>query len=82
VRELNVPVSERIDQLRINLERARWVLAQVSNGDLVIADFAGYGVRVLRDGKVIWRARAIAGQPVRQTPEFRADITNIVFNPN
>ena len=81
LRELNVPVSARIDQLRINLERARWVLPQVSDGDLVIADIAGYGVRLLRDGKVIWRARAIVGQPFRQTPEFRAAITSAVFNP-
>lgn len=81
LRELNVPVAARIDQLRINLERARWVLPQVGDGDLVITDIAGYGVRLLRNGKVIWRARAIVGQPFRQTPEFRADITNVVFNP-
>ena len=81
LRELNVSVTARVDQLRINLERARWVLHQVGSGDLVIVDIAGYGVRYLRDGKVIWRARAIVGQPVRQTPEFRADITNVVLNP-
>ena len=30
---------------------------------------------------MIWRARAIVGQPFRQTPEFRAEIDSVVFNP-
>ena len=81
LRELNVPVAARIDQIRINLERGRWVLHEIGDGDLVVVDIAGYGVRYLRDRKVIWRARAIVGQPARQTPVFRAEIDNVVFNP-
>ncbi len=81
LRELNVPVSQRIAQLRINLERGRWVLHEIEDGDLVVVDVAGYGVRYLRDRKAIWRSRAIVGQPFRQTPIFRATIDNVVFNP-
>ena len=79
--ELNVPVAARIAQLRINLERGRWVLNEIGDGDLLVVDIAGYGVRFLRNRRVIWRARAIVGQPYRQTPVFRAQIDNIVFNP-
>jgi murein L,D-transpeptidase YcbB/YkuD len=79
--ELNVPVAARIDQLRVNLERGRWVLNEIGDGDLLVVDIAGYGVRYLRDRKVIWRARAIVGRTYRQTPMFRAEIENIVFNP-
>jgi L,D-transpeptidase YcbB len=81
LRELNVPVAARIDQLRINLERGRWVLHEIGDGDLLVVDIAGYGVRFVRDRKAIWRARAIVGQPFRQTPVFRAQIENVVFNP-
>ena len=38
---LNVPVQARIDQLRVNLERARWLLHEVRNR-LVVVDIAGY----------------------------------------
>ncbi len=81
LRELNVPVAARIDQLRINLERGRWVLHAIGDGDLLVVDIAGYGVRFLRNHQVIWRARAIVGQPYRQTPVFRAEIEDVVFNP-
>ena len=81
LRELNVPVAARIDQLRINLERGRWVLHEIGDEDLVVVDIAGYGVRYLRNRQVIWRGRAIVGQPYRQTPQFRAEIEDVVFNP-
>jgi murein L,D-transpeptidase YcbB/YkuD len=81
LRELNVPVRARVDQLRINLERGRWVLHDIGDEDLVVVDIAGYGVRYLRHQHSIWRARAIVGQQFRQTPVFRAQIESVVFNP-
>ncbi len=80
-RELNVTVAQRIDQIRINLERARWVLHLSSDGDFVIVDVAGFEVRYMRDHAVIWRARAQVGQPYRQTPIFRSLIEEVVLNP-
>jgi L,D-transpeptidase YcbB len=80
-RELNVSVAQRIDQIRINLERARWVLHQSTDGDFVIVDVAGFEVRYVRDRTVIWRTRAQVGQPYRQTPIFRSAIQEVVFNP-
>jgi murein L,D-transpeptidase YcbB/YkuD len=47
---LNVPVAARIDQLRVNLERARWLLHQL-HGEFVMVDIAGYGVAYYKDGK-------------------------------
>jgi murein L,D-transpeptidase YcbB/YkuD len=80
-RELNVSVSQRIDQIRINLERARWVLHQSADGEFVIVDVAGFEVRYVRDRAVIWRTRVQVGQPYRQTPIFRSAIDEVVFNP-
>ncbi len=82
LRELNVPVQARIDQIRLNLERGRWVLHEVSKeGDLVVVDIAGFGVRYIRDRKTIWQTRAQVGKPYRQTPIFKSAIDHIVFNP-
>jgi L,D-transpeptidase YcbB len=80
-RELNVSVAQRIDQIRVNLERARWVLHQKADGDFVIVDVAGFEVRYVRDRAVIWRTRAQVGQPYRQTPIFRSAIDEVVLNP-
>ena len=80
-RELNVGVAQRIDQIRVNLERARWVLHQSAEGDFVIVDVAGFEVRYVRDHAVIWKTRAQVGQPYRQTPIFRSAIDEVVLNP-
>jgi len=79
--ELNVPVEARILQIRVNMERARWVLADVTPGDLVIVDVAGFEVAYLRDQQVLWRSRIQIGKPYRQTPIFQSRIDHVVFNP-
>ncbi len=77
---LNVPVGRRIDQIRVNLERARWVLRLVHD-DVIDVDIAGFSVERRRGGQTVWQSRAIVGQPFRQTPVFADEIEYIVFNP-
>jgi murein L,D-transpeptidase YcbB/YkuD len=77
---LNVPVSARIDQLRVNLERGRWML-QALNGTFVLVDVAGYKVSFFRDATPIWQASVQVGKPYRATPIFRSEVTHVTFNP-
>ena len=77
---LNVPVDARIDQVRVNLERARWLLYKLQ-GTFVIVDIAGYKVAMYRDGQPIWRSRVQVGKAARNTPIFQAQISYITFNP-
>jgi murein L,D-transpeptidase YcbB/YkuD len=77
---LNVPASARIDQLRVNLERARWLLHELKD-DFVVVDIAGYSVAYYRDGKPVWRARVQVGKPYRSTPVFKSKITYLTLNP-
>ena len=77
---LNVPVAARIDQIRANLERARWVLHDLPD-EYVLVDIAGFNVRYFRDGSPIWETRAQVGKPYRKTPVFKSRITYLVMNP-
>ncbi|MHC8285377.1 L,D-transpeptidase family protein [Pseudomonas sp. XS1P51] len=77
---LNVSVEARIDQVRVNMERARWLLYKLQ-GTFVIVDIAGYKVALYRDGKAIWRSRVQVGKPFRSTPVFQSEITYVTFNP-
>ncbi len=81
LRALNVPVDARMDQIRVNLERARWVLHEIG-GRQVVVDIAGFEVYVVRDGSIVWRSRSQVGRPYRQTPVFRDDIRYLVVNPD
>ena len=80
IAELNMPVSERIEQIRINLDRGR-VLLQDLPDEFVVVNVAGYQAFLVRGREVVWRARAQVGRPYRRTPIFRSEITYLVLNP-
>ncbi len=77
---LNAPVDARIDQIRANLERARWVFKDIGS-DYIIVDIAGFQVYLVRNGETVWNARAQVGKPFRETPVFRSTMKYLVFNP-
>ena len=77
---LNTPVQARIQQLRANLERCRWLLRDLP-ATYVLVDMAGYRGYFYKDDDIIWRARVQIGTPYNATPSFRSTIKYIVFNP-
>ena len=77
---LNRSVGERIDQLRASLERARWLLRDLES-DYVFVNIGGPETYLVRDNKMVWKARSIVGKAYRQTPVFRDAIQYIEFNP-
>ena len=77
---LNIPIEQRIDQVRANLERMRWFHNEYKN-DFVLVDLAGYRVFYMHDSKPIWTSRVQIGKAYRQTPIFKSDISYITLNP-
>jgi len=80
VEALNVPVRQRINQLRLSLERLRWVSGEVAD-KFVAVNIAGFRVFVIRDRQYHWISRAMVGKTYRQTPVFRGDIRYLELNP-
>jgi murein L,D-transpeptidase YcbB/YkuD len=78
--ELNVPVADRITQIRVNLERGRWLLHEL-DPTFVVVNVAGFQVYYIRDRQLAWTAHAVVGKPFRKTPLFRERIQYLVFNP-
>ncbi len=80
---LNVSVQQRIDQIRVNLERARWILpAFEGQDDLIVVNAAGFYLWLFLDGKYVWRTDVITGKPYHKTPVFTEQMTYIVLNPD
>jgi len=77
---LNVSVESRIDQLRVNIERVRWVFRDLGPR-YVIANIARFRVSLIEDGETVWETRAVVGRSYRQTPVFRSNMRYLVFNP-
>ena len=78
---LNVTVGERIDQIRVNLERGRWLFKDV-RGDFLVVNIAGFKAYLVRDNRLIWTSRVVIGRPYRKTPEFKSQIKYLVLNPS
>lgn len=77
---LNVSVDQRIDQIRVNLERIRWVFRDRSE-EFVAVNIAAFEAVYFDGGVLRWRGRAIVGRPYRQTPIFKDEITYLEINP-
>jgi len=78
---MNVSVQQRIDQIRVNLERMRWH-AGAWHDDLLLVDIPGFRVDLYRGGRIVWSTRAIVGRPERGTPLFRDELAYLEFNPS
>jgi murein L,D-transpeptidase YcbB/YkuD len=77
---LNRTVWERIDQMRISLERARWTLRGLGS-TFVFVNIAGAETFFVRDDAVVWRTRSVVGQAYRKTPLFQDEIRYVEINP-
>ena len=84
VEAMNITAQMRVQQLRVNLERARWVVGGVGSlsDSFVLVNLPAFKVYLIRDRKNVWEARTQIGREARQTPTFRADMKYLVLNPD
>ena len=78
--QMNISVAQRINQIKANLERVRWIKHNLDD-EFVLVNVAGFKVFYFRDNQLIWQAKAQVGTDYRKTPIFRDDIEYIAFNP-
>ena len=81
IEAMNVSASDRVGQVRVNLERSRWVLRGLQD-DFFLVNLPAFKAYLIRGGKNIWEARTQVGEEAKQTPTFRADMSTVVFNPD
>jgi murein L,D-transpeptidase YcbB/YkuD len=77
---LNRTVDQKIDQLRINLERARWVLDN-NEGKLLVVNIAKYRLYIFENDHRTYETNVMVGTQYTQTPVFMAPMRYIEFNP-
>ena len=77
---MNIPVSDRIRQIVLTMERWRWMPEDLGQSHIRV-NIAGYELRHVRDGRVQQRMRVVVGKPYHQTPIFSDEIEYLEFNP-
>jgi len=77
---LNVPVKERVRQIKANLERWRW-LPHDLGWHYILVNIANFELDVVENGQVILTMRVVVGRRYRRTPVFTGKITYMELNP-
>ena len=77
---LNVPVERRIEQMLLNLERRRWMPADLGER-YIFVNLADFVLKVVDGPRTIYDARVIVGKPYHRTPVFSGMMSYIVLNP-
>jgi murein L,D-transpeptidase YcbB/YkuD len=77
---LAVPVEQRIAQLRINLERWRWLPRDLGERYITV-NSAAFELQAHEGDSVPLTMRVIVGKQDRETPVFMEDMRYLVVNP-
>ncbi len=80
LKALNVPVAARINQILINLERARWLPEDLGD-PYVLVNMAAFELDVVQAGKSVLRMAVVVGERDKETPVFSDEISYIEINP-
>jgi murein L,D-transpeptidase YcbB/YkuD len=77
---LNMSAEDRLRQVIVNLERARWA-GTPPPGRRVVVNLAAYSLAVYQDDQVILAMSVVDGTAENQTPLLETKITTVVLNP-
>lgn len=77
---MNTPLSYRIAQIEINMERCRWIPTDLK-GDFVIVNIPEFKAHVYSADTLSWDMQVIVGRTSTSTTIFNDEIKYIVFSP-
>ena len=82
VKQLNVPLADRVRQLQLTLERWRWLPEDFSAPPIVV-NIPDFRLRTLdAENRVTMDMRVVVGKAMHtETPVFSRDMTFVVFRP-
>ena len=82
IKQLNVPLKDRVRQLQLTLERWRWLPSEFAAPPIIV-NIPDFRLRALdENNKVAMDMRVVVGKALRtQTPVFSRDMSYVVLRP-
>jgi murein L,D-transpeptidase YcbB/YkuD len=77
---LNMTFQQRVDKLRINMDRVRWISQDLSD-DFILVNIAGYELQYFRNRELVWETPVMTGTINTRTPIFQKRLRYLEFNP-
>ena len=81
IKALNVPIELRIKQMRLNLDRIKWLHERHTKRHIMI-NIPAFTLFFEEDGKLRQQMRVITGKKKNPTPIFSNIVKTIVLNPH
>ena len=80
LKDLNIPVEKRLQQLLVNLNRLFW-MPELVPGKLIVTNIPEYVLHVYNDKKKVFEMDVVVGKDGAGTVIFTGNLTEIVFSP-
>ena len=82
IKQLNVPLRDRVQQIQLTLERWRWLPVEFSAPPIIV-NIPDFRLRALTENNTVaMDMRVVVGKALRtQTPVFSRDMTYVVLRP-
>lgn len=77
---LNMPAEKRLQQLRINLERWRWLPHDFGERHILV-NLPAFSLKAFNAENIELEMRVVVGRADRQTPSLSGNISHLVINP-
>lgn len=79
---MNVPISERIKTLLVNMERCRWISTDIVKAkEFVVINIPSYKLSYFKDKKVVLSSNVVVGTAMNKTVIFSGNMQYVVFSP-
>ena len=80
IREINIPLREKIQKLIINMERTRWIPINLSQRYIII-NIPAFTLYAYDQDVLVFTMNVVVGKDVHKTVVFSGDIKYVVFSP-
>jgi len=80
VKDMNVPVRQRIQQLLINMDRMRWMPVE-PEGNLIVVNIPEFVLHVYEGKQKAFEMPVVVGKEGHNTMAFTGNLNQIVFSP-
>lgn len=80
LKEMSTPLSKRIEQILVNMERCRWLPAEEESNFLMV-NIPQFKLLAVENGAITWSSDVVVGKATNKTVIFKGDMKYVVFSP-
>jgi murein L,D-transpeptidase YcbB/YkuD len=80
LKEMSAPLSKRIEQILVNMERCRWLPVEEESNFLMV-NIPQFKLLAVENEKITWSSDVVVGKATNKTVIFKGDMKHVVFSP-